>query len=28
VLLTVSGTVFRGPGMHLYWPWQMPPRTD
>jgi hypothetical protein len=26
--LTVSGTVFRGPGMHLYWPWQMPPRTD
>jgi menaquinol-cytochrome c reductase cytochrome b/c subunit len=28
VLLTVSGTVFRGPGMHLYWPWDMPPRTD
>jgi menaquinol-cytochrome c reductase cytochrome b/c subunit len=28
VLLTISGTVFRGPGMHLYWPWEMPPRTD
>jgi menaquinol-cytochrome c reductase cytochrome b/c subunit len=28
VLLTVSGTVFRGPEMRLYWPWLMPPRTD
>jgi menaquinol-cytochrome c reductase cytochrome b/c subunit len=28
VLLTISGTVFRGPGMHLYWPWDMPPRTE
>jgi menaquinol-cytochrome c reductase cytochrome b/c subunit len=28
LLLTISGTVFRGPGMHLYWPWDMPPRTD
>jgi hypothetical protein len=28
VLLTISGTVFRGPEMRLYWPWLMPPRTD
>ncbi|HLH21019.1 MAG TPA: menaquinol-cytochrome C reductase [Chloroflexota bacterium] len=28
MLLTISGTVFRGPGMHLYWPWNMPPSTD
>lgn len=28
VILTIVGTVFRGPGMHLYWPWDMPPRTD
>ncbi|HEY7063299.1 MAG TPA: menaquinol-cytochrome C reductase [Chloroflexota bacterium] len=28
VLLTISGTVFRGPGMHLFWPWDMPPKTD
>jgi menaquinol-cytochrome c reductase cytochrome b/c subunit len=28
VLLTISGTVFRGPEMRLYWPWEMPPRTD
>ena len=28
VILTVVGTVFRGPGMQLYWPWDMPPRTD
>ena len=28
VLLTISGTVFRGPEMRLYWPWNMPPRTD
>ncbi|MBX5490708.1 MAG: menaquinol-cytochrome C reductase [Chloroflexi bacterium] len=28
VHLTIVGTVFRGPGMHLYWPWLMPPRTD
>ena len=27
VHLTIVGTVFRGPGMHLYWPWEMPPRT-
>ena len=24
VLLTISGTVFRGPEMRLYWPWNMP----
>ncbi|MFQ6015314.1 MAG: hypothetical protein ACE5NP_07715 [Anaerolineae bacterium] len=24
LVLTVSGFLFRGPGMHLYWPWQMP----
>lgn len=28
VLLTVVGTVFRGPGMHLFLPWDMPPRTE
>jgi len=21
VILTISGTFFRGQGMHLYWPW-------
>jgi menaquinol-cytochrome c reductase cytochrome b/c subunit len=28
VILTIVGTVFRGPGMHLYWPWDMPARTE
>jgi hypothetical protein len=28
VILTVTGTVFRGPNMWLYWPWDMPPRTE
>jgi menaquinol-cytochrome c reductase cytochrome b/c subunit len=27
VVLTIIGTAFRGPGMNLYWPWAMPPRT-
>lgn len=26
LVLTVVGTVFRGSGMHLYYPWEMPPR--
>jgi len=26
-VLTIVGTGFRGSGMHLYWPWAMPPRT-
>ncbi|MBI2941324.1 MAG: menaquinol-cytochrome C reductase [Chloroflexi bacterium] len=26
VVLTIIGTAFRGPGMHLFWPWAMPPR--
>jgi menaquinol-cytochrome c reductase cytochrome b/c subunit len=21
IILTISGTFFRGQGMHLYWPW-------
>ena len=25
VVLTIIGTSFRGPGMHLFWPWEMPP---
>ena len=28
VILTVTGTVFRGPNMWLYMPWDMPPRTE
>jgi menaquinol-cytochrome c reductase cytochrome b/c subunit len=28
VVLTIVGTVFRGPGMQLYWPWDMPPRSE
>jgi len=24
VILTISGFLFRGPGMHFYLPWQMP----
>ena len=28
VILTITGTVFRGPNMWLYWPWDMPPRTE
>jgi menaquinol-cytochrome c reductase cytochrome b/c subunit len=27
IVLTLFGTVFRGPAMLLYWPWAMPPRT-
>jgi hypothetical protein len=27
-LLTIVGTAFRGPGMDLYWPWQMPPKME
>lgn len=27
-LLTIIGTAFRGPGMDLYWPWQMPPKME
>lgn len=26
-VLTLVGTAFRGPGMHLFWPWAQPPRT-
>jgi len=26
LILTVIGTIFRGPGMQLYWPWAMPPK--
>ncbi|MDP2726738.1 MAG: menaquinol-cytochrome C reductase [Dehalococcoidia bacterium] len=25
LVLTIIGTAFRGPGMHLIWPWEMPP---
>jgi hypothetical protein len=25
LVLTIIGTAFRGPGMHLFWPWDMPP---
>lgn len=25
ILLTISGTFFRGLGMHLTWPWELPP---
>ena len=25
LLLTISGTMFRGLGMHLTWPWDLPP---
>ncbi|MDP2936332.1 MAG: hypothetical protein Q8O86_07575, partial [Dehalococcoidia bacterium] len=25
LVLTIIGTAFRGPGMHLFWPWEMPP---
>jgi hypothetical protein len=28
LILTIAGTVFRGPNMWLYWPWDMPPRTE
>ena len=24
LVLTIIGTAFRGPGMHLFWPWEMP----
>jgi hypothetical protein len=24
LVLTITAFLFRGPGMHLYWPWQMP----
>jgi hypothetical protein len=24
VVFTVTGFFFRGPGFHLYWPWDMP----
>jgi hypothetical protein len=24
VVLTIIGIFFRGPGMSLYWPWEMP----
>ncbi len=24
IVLTIVGTFFRGPGMQLYWPWNMP----
>lgn len=27
-VLTIIGTAFRGPGMDLYWPWQMPPKRE
>ena len=27
-LLTIVGTAFRGPGMDLFWPWQMPAKTE
>jgi menaquinol-cytochrome c reductase cytochrome b/c subunit len=27
-VLTIIGTAFRGPGMDLYWPWQMPPKME
>ncbi|MCL5960482.1 MAG: hypothetical protein M1358_14435 [Chloroflexi bacterium] len=26
VILTLLGTLFRGPGMQFFWPWAMPPR--
>ncbi|MDP2660708.1 MAG: menaquinol-cytochrome C reductase [Dehalococcoidia bacterium] len=25
LVLTIVGTAFRGTGMHLFWPWEMPP---
>lgn len=28
LLLTIVGTAFRGPGMDLYWPWDMPPKME
>ncbi|MBI3977531.1 MAG: menaquinol-cytochrome C reductase [Chloroflexi bacterium] len=28
VILTIIGTAFRGTGMHLFWPWELPPTVE
>ncbi|MBI4319734.1 MAG: menaquinol-cytochrome C reductase [Chloroflexi bacterium] len=28
IVLTIIGTAFRGPGMELFWPWEIPPHVE